>query len=597
MKNLFLASTLCALSGYATAQTAPPLQNPAPQAAPIPVRDLYADTWVATDALGRTLPVGGEVRAPQPGKTAAMFYYIWQQDGPVVSDISKALAANPKNPKLGGRPSFHWWGEPEAGYFRADDPWVIRRNLSMLSDAGIDVIFFDATNALTYLDTVTSLCETAMEMRSKGEKTPQIGFLTNARAGKTQTELYDKFYSRNLYPELWFKWDGKPLLMGDVNATLEDKSPMRDEIKQFFSWRKSWAWATPTNWYGDGKGKWPWLDNSPQQPGLSPDGKIEQIVVETAQHPTTLKGKSYQNGVEPPLNEVSLAADTNKGLYFAEQWKRALEVDPPLLFVTQWNEWIAQRFIGGQDGNPGFLGRKVEDGESYFVDVYNAEFNRDIEPMKGGWGDNYYYQLIDGLRRFKGARPIPVASGPRRIQMNGDFKEWGAVGPEFRDTIGDTLHRDHRGWTKELIYTNTTGRNDIASAKVARDAKSLYFQVQTVAPLTPKTDPNWMMLFIDADQNPKTGWNGYDLRVVKGAIERFENGAWTKVGDAPLTLAGNQLKLSIPRALLLATKPGLSFDFKWVDNAAPDNMDEWFVDGDTAPNRRFNYRFVVAPQN
>lgn len=201
-------------------------------------RDLYADTWAATDALGRTLPLGSEVRAPQKDKFAAMFYYLWQQGGPGPFDISKALAGDPKNPQLGPRPSFHWWGEPEAGYYRADDPWVIRRNLSMLSDAGIDVIFFDVTNAFTYLDTVKALCETAMAMRKEGNKTPQIGFLTNARAGRTQTELFNEFYAKNLYRELWFMWDGKPLMLGNINGKNDDGSPTSDELKNFFSWRE-----------------------------------------------------------------------------------------------------------------------------------------------------------------------------------------------------------------------------------------------------------------------------------------------------------------------------------------------------------------------
>ena len=44
----------------------------------------------------------------------------------------------------------------------------------------------------------------------------------------------------------------------------------------------------------------------------------------------------------------------------------------------------------------------------YFVDQYNAEFNRTIAPMKGGWTDNYYMQMAENIRRYKGARPIPV---------------------------------------------------------------------------------------------------------------------------------------------------------------------------------------------
>ena len=37
--------------------------------------------------------------------------------------------------------------------------------------------------------------------------------------------------------------------------------------------------------------------------------------------------------------------DPAKGLGFQEQWDRAIETKPGVVFVTQWNEWIAQRFV------------------------------------------------------------------------------------------------------------------------------------------------------------------------------------------------------------------------------------------------------------
>ena len=48
---------------------------------------------------------------------------------------------------------------------------------------------------------------------------------------------------------------------------------------------------------------------------------------------------------------------------------------------------------------------------------------------------------------------------------------------------------------------------------MARDPKQVYFHATTAKPLTPATDSGWMWLLIDADQNPKTGWHGYDLLI------------------------------------------------------------------------------------
>ena len=49
--------------------------------------------------------------------------------------------------------------------------------------------------------------------------------------------------------------------------------------------------------------------------------------------------------------------------------------------------------------------------------------------------------------------------------------------------------------------------------------------------MTPNTDPNWMVLFIDSDNDSSTGWLGYDFainRQMKDAattvLERTRNG-------------------------------------------------------------------------
>jgi len=88
-------------------------------------------------------------------------------------DITRILAASPEHPAWGPEGAFHWWGEPDVGYFLATDPWVIRRNLSMLQDAGVDALLCDVTNEVTYPDEVRALCGVAHQMRSEGSATPQ----------------------------------------------------------------------------------------------------------------------------------------------------------------------------------------------------------------------------------------------------------------------------------------------------------------------------------------------------------------------------------------------------------------------------------------
>jgi hypothetical protein len=56
---------------------------------------------------------------------------------------------------------------------------------------------------------------------------------------------------------------------------------------------------------------------------------------------------------------------------------------------------------------------------------------------------------------------------------------------------------------------------------------------------------------------------------------------------------GNALELAIPRKLLGLTGKTFTFDFKWSDNPAElKDPISLCTDGDTAPNRRFNYRCI-----
>ncbi|MBX7244249.1 MAG: hypothetical protein K1X53_02050 [Candidatus Sumerlaeaceae bacterium] len=571
----------------------------APPSAPI---DLMADTWSATDAYGRSLPMGGEVRAPQPNKTVGMFYFLWHEPpakgggGRAVYDISKLLTLNPANPAWGPVHAFHHWGESELGYYTLDDDYVIRRHAQLLSEAGVDVLILDATNAFTYTPMYMNLCQVLAKMRSEGLQTPQIAFIVyNGDWAGTVRRIHSELYAKNLYPELWFRWKGKPLIL----APLKGFPP---ELAPFFSIRESWAW-NQAPWFGDGKDRWPWLDHWPQKFGWHEDPKRpEEVAVCVAQHPNSNIGRSFHSKRQPPPGKEQ----TTAGLCFEEQWKRALAIDPEFVFVTGWNEWIAQRFVSANGGDH-FLGKTLPPGGTFFVDLYNQEFSRDLEPMRGGHGDAYYYQLVDNVRRYKGARPVPVAGAPAAINMDGRFEDWKAVTPEFRDAPGDTVHRDHGGWAPGLRYVDNSGRNDIILSKVAHDNKTVSFYAQTRAPLTPISGPNWMVLFIDADANAATGWHGYEYRLnarVAGptttSLEQWvpasanKPGAWSPPGQIAYSAAGNELEISVPRVLPgLTPAAPLRFDFHWADNPTSlDDYDALITSGDNAPNRRFNYRFI-----
>jgi hypothetical protein len=554
-------------------------------------RDTMPDTWAATDALGRTLPMSSEVGGPKPNRTVGIFYFNWHAafGNTQVNDIAKILKANPAAPPWGPVQAPHYWSEPRFGYYRPDDPWVIRKHVQMLSDAGVDMLVLDATNGLTYDAEREALCVVLEQMQAEGHRVPQIAMFAYAQHNAVVTHLWETFYKPGKHRELWFQWKGKPLLLTPTEG-------LSEEVKAFFTLRTSWAWTGGQPWFGDGKDKWPWLDFAPQTPGWheSPT-KAECVPVGVSQHVTSNIGRSFHGSRQPAPAECR----PGEGLYFAEQWQHALPHDPEFLFITGWNEWVAQRFLS--DGTQPFQGRVLPAGETFFVDLYDQEFNRDIEPMRGGYGDATYWQMAANIRRYKGARPVPAASPVKTLAIPGDFKQWANVKPAYLDDLHDTTHRDHDGVAGAGRYANPTGRNDLDTAHVTHDATHLFFHITTREPLTPATDADWMVLLLDLDQNAKTGRLSHDFRLNQtrpspdqASLERWNGQAWEAAGTATLQVGSNELHLTIERnALGIDPDKPLRFDFKWTDNVPAEAEGIDLLDhGDTAPNTRFNYRYT-----
>lgn len=633
-----------------------------------PVRDIYADTWVGSDALGRKMPSSvdvGLVKKDQR-RVVGIFYITWHRDwlhglkSPYAADVTKILAKDPsarfdaKHP-LWTESSLHW-GEPETGYFLSKDEYVIRKDMSMLADAGVDVLVMDVTNAVRYWDEWDVVFPVMQKMKDEGNKVPQFCFWAfNGPVITVVQELYERIYKAEKYKDLWFMWDGKPLLLynsnpavdangggvqnpnphyeaaaatdknhphyGDSNYTEQFYKDYTKEVKDAFTLRTMWwgyyEWAgqrfigTEDNWsFGYDMGDGRVSSMKPDELISTHNGQKEEAAVTPAQHASTAIGKCWtrENG-EPELNDQDLPVPTyvpwlgktverpeGYGIYFQQRFDEALKAKPQFLYINDWNEWTAGKY----GDNHEFLGRK---NSFLFVDQYNSEFTRCIQPMKGGYTDNYYMQMAQNIRRYKGVRPIPELYGYVTMKIDGDFADWKQAKVEYRDTMGDTAHRDYKGYGGEY-YKNESGRNDIITSKVAVDGEVVYFYAETKQALTPHTGRNWMLLLIDADRNPDTGWYGYDYLVNKSVVDaktttimRFDSKSsdkpWVELAKLDYRYKGNRLELAVPRKLMGLASQSFAFDFHWCDNPA-DLTDpiSLCVNGDSAPNRRFNYRCI-----
>ncbi|MGO3805514.1 MAG: hypothetical protein ACTJHT_04355 [Sphingobacterium sp.] len=575
-----------------------------------------SNDWAFTDALGRKVIGPDQAGAKKKDKTVAMFYWTWHQGEDdtsyQVKNITEIVRAHPEamkdynHPAWGTKkPGFFFWEQPLFGYYKTTDPWVLRKHAEMLADAGVDVVFFDCTNgSLTWKESYEALLATWDQAQKDGVNVPKIAFMLPfgpvANSDVSLRQLYKDVYEPGRYKNLWFIWKGKPGIMAYPDNL--EKSGTDKKIANFFTFRP----GQPD--YVDGptrKDQWGWLENYPQHGYVPLDGgKFEQVAVGVAQNagPSTdghcsafnLPGTygrnfSMRNGFDPRIDGYLY------GWNFQEQWDRAHELDPELVFITGWNE-----FTAGQ-----WLPKDSWTGDPFsFVDQYDWNHSRDIEPNKG-WGDKgdvYYQQLVDNVRRFKGMNPIATASQPKSIVL-GKAGDWEDVLPVYKHYVGNTMHRDHRGRYSEY-YTNNTGRNDIVEAKVARDNDKLFFYVETAENLTPSTDPNWMMLFIDADRDKRTGWNGYEYMVNrrnpkagKVRVERNVAGRWQweAIGEVTFVVKANTLEISLPKKLLGISGSVLDLEFKWNDNMQEiGNIMDFYVNGDTAPGGRFNFIYNTS---
>jgi hypothetical protein len=369
-------------------------------------------------------------------------------------------------------------------------------------------------------------------------------------------------------------------------------------LRDFFTFRK----PQPDYFQGPTMpNMWSWLEVFPQHVFRNEKGEKEQMSVGVAQNAVKGRlgsmsepgahGRNWHNGANDPSPGAIM-----RGLNFAEQFEHALKEDPQFIFITGWNEWIAGRFAE-------FAGVKLP---VMFVDQFNQEFSRDIEPMKGGHADAYYYQMVSYIRRFKGVRKPPAASRPKTIRIDGDFSDWEDVLPEYRDDIGDPARRDHPGWNNVEHYRNDTGRNDFVRMKVARDRDHLYFYVRTKEPITAPEGSNWMLLFLNTDGDPATGWEGYNFVVNRqrrgdgvSVLEESQRGwNWRPKGEARYRIQGSEMEIAIRRAdlgIADLSRP-IRLEFKWSDNMQREgDILDFLINGDAAPGGRFNYLYQASP--
>ncbi|MBO4326074.1 MAG: hypothetical protein J5950_02240 [Clostridia bacterium] len=581
------------------------------------------------DDVGRVLPLSGETPNARDRKVG-IFYFVWQgehgRQGPY--DNYKIVLSDPDAIKSeenwiaaggGDRYRHHFWGEPLFGYYVSTDEWVLRKHVQMLTDAGIDFIMFDTTNGPKYVDRIKQVIKIWYEYLEQGWNVPKLTFLTNNDSGghimTYYTELYTNEEMHELYPrldELWYQWDGKPMITAAPGWIVE----VPIEVENYFT-IKDTIWPTEARTDNG----FPWMEFSrlyTERAVYGRKGRKEVVSVSVAQHNATINfaNAAWYGGGDQTRSFHDGAVDRSPGaIYwgynFADQWKWAIGVDPEMVFVTGWNEWVAQR-------QPGNFDQPIS-----FVDCADPEASRDIEPMNGLFGDNYYMQLISNVRMYKGTEGRVAIGGNVTIDLDGGFDQWDSdrITAVYTDYEGDTAFRCSPGFGG-IPYIDETGRNDFVKFKVVRDRNYIYFYAETAEDITPSTDENWMTLFISSGawRDSKNGalagnllgngdasfwYDGIDFAVNLEApegntvfVSKYSgpDKGWVRAGTGEMRVSGNKMMVRLSKKLL-GIEQGLKLvdvRFKWADNYQwneDGSLDIWtfYRNGDSAPLGRLTY--------
>lgn len=301
----------------------------------------------------------------------------------------------------------------------------------MFTAAGVDFLALDLSNAVIYESAVKALLNQLLSYQEQGWNVPKIVFYTNLDCGKTVSDIYDAFCRSGKFDSLWFygPYD-KPLIVADINE-IKDKN-----LRDYFHYRPAQWPGYEFEYHEDGV---PFCDlHRPQKTHEN------LITVSVAQHngyifsygmridpeyPVTRRdnyGRRYTTA-NPENGDVGAIL---AGANIQEEWDYAISQDPEIVFVTGWNEWATNKRL------PEYEDQTV----AWFVDSFNTEFSRDIEMtvsagyvydgksgkyLEEGYGDNYYCQLCENIRKYKGTGETEgVSYSPEKIDINGGYEQW-----------------------------------------------------------------------------------------------------------------------------------------------------------------------------
>lgn len=569
---------------------------------------------VGTDDFGRViLPVDGKVNTD---RYVGMFYFLTlgqHTNHTGIYDINKITyegtfnkAFTHYNTPLTPLGSAHFWGEPVWGYYNSCDPWVMRKQIEMLTMAGIDFLVLDTSNNVLYENVTAVLFELLLEYQNAGWDVPRVVYYLGKHDVNADTnvfkQVYSIFYANDTYKSLWFCPNDpeKPMIIAPDNVIARFKESSNTQEKmfaEFFDYRVTqWPTAAPVNEpvyeYGA-----PWIEF--ELPQRIQEGWISLSI---AQHVTvnmTDTKNSRGRGWHPTVLKKNKWKGENdhenwrQNLNFQAQWNTVLEMTPEqratdarFVFLTGWNEWVAEKL-------------RHSDGTYYTCDTFNAEYSRDIEPSRSsGMKDYAYFQTIMNIHADNYAPAVHYEYPAVTPDISKDDAVAWESAVTYRDFTGECADRNFKAMAGDMVYTDTTGRNDIDTISILRDTEYLYFRITCAQDITAYTDGDqgWMNIWLKTANAGTDLFCGYEYvinREVSGNKSTILAANGQSVGEADVSVFGKAMIVRVPLSALGLDENDYQIEFKVTDNVQDMENDplNLYSTGDAAPIGSLNFSY------
>lgn len=494
----------------------------------------------------------------------------------------------------------YYWGEPLFGYYDSGDEWVIRRHLELLAFSGVDFIMMDYSNLYIYDDTTWKLLRIVKEMIESGRDVPRVTMMLPYTPENSLIGLercWNAYFETDEFDECWFYGDeeinpyGNPMVVGCFSDVTDAKYLNN-------LWLQPMQWPTLPN----EDNALPWMDWGVKQ--YNHNGMMSVSVMQHVQlcsdsylYPDLCGGRG--RGWTYECTDAGIQKEAVwAGANYQQQWNYAISGESGevnMVMLTGWNEWGAAKSSYVQKE---FW--EIE-GQAFWVDTFNKEFSRDIEMVKGLFGDNYYMQTVQNVKNYKnGGETSVLATFDRQTIDVSAENGWSGMERKYIDFVGDCVNRDYFGFNSAERYVDNSARNDIDYVKIANDGTYLYVQAAATETLRyDNGDDCFMNLYISADTE---GWEGFsfvvnrsfDLENNKASVEKFSGKNVSKIGEAEFYVFDNTISYKIPLSLLGLTANS-EIGVKVCDNLQNfADIDDFYISGDSAPIGRLNYGYKVV---